>query len=208
MSACSAREEEEWRKQLDERISVEGVEALDGAHDANDMLALLSLNIKTLGNVYGQPESFARKISIRRALTLNPKAHQSQVIIKNTEARPNNTVSHSTASLPIARSQSLLSAANVPILSPRRSERAQLEHALSDVWTRDVLPYPGIGPKRIENPIRASATSVMRKLSMASIANSISKRSASISSAFTQPPRIASPSLRNRSTHLSESTLR
>jgi hypothetical protein len=67
-------------------------------------------------------------------------------------------------------------------LAPRRAERTRLETALEDVWTKDILPFPGMALRRAENPIRASANSVMRKLSMASIASNFSKRSPSFTS--------------------------
>jgi hypothetical protein len=53
---------------------------------------------------------------------------------------------------------------------------------MEDVWTKDVLPFPGMSNRRVENQIRASANSVMRKLSMASIASNFSRRSPSFSS--------------------------
>lgn len=54
-----------------------------------------------------------------------------------------------------------------------------MEHALTEVWTRDLLPYPGMSPNRGEHLIRTSATSMMRKLSRATMANSFTKRSTS-----------------------------
>lgn len=84
----------------------------------------------------------------------------------------------------INRSQSLLTTtARIPVLAPSRGERARLEALLSDVWTRDILPFPGITARsRSEHLVRASASSVMRKLSVVSIASSFSKRSASLAS--------------------------
>jgi hypothetical protein len=82
------------------------------------------------------------------------------------------------------RSQSHLSSAgHIPTLAPRRAERVRLEAALGDIWSRENLPYPGMPSRRMEAHIRASANSVIRKLSMASIANfSVSKRSNSFTS--------------------------
>ena len=56
-----------------------------------------------------------------------------------------------------------------------------MENTLSKVWTKDLIPFPGMGG-RSDHLIRASATSVMRKLSRASIASGFSKRSTSFSS--------------------------
>jgi len=57
----------------------------------------------------------------------------------------------------------------------------RLESLLADVWTRDILPFPGmISRTRGEHNVRSSASSIMRKLSVASIASNFSKRSNSI----------------------------
>lgn len=66
------------------------------------------------------------------------------------------------------------------MLAPPRGERARLEALLSDVWSREILPFPGMTMKsRSENLVRSSASTVMRKLSVASFASSFTKRSAS-----------------------------
>lgn len=74
---------------------------------------------------------------------------------------------------------SLLTTNNrIPVLAPPRGERAKLEALLSDVWTRDVLPFPGITARsRSEYLVKASASSMMRKLSVASITGSFGRRS-------------------------------
>ena len=104
-----------------------------------------------------------------------------QVIIKNTNAFKDIPPSASTTA--INRSQSLLTTNRIPILAPSRADRTRLEALLSDVWTRDVIPYPGMtGRARSEHLVRASASSMMRKLSVASIASNFTKRSVSIAS--------------------------
>lgn len=104
-----------------------------------------------------------------------------QVIIKNTNACKD--ISSSASSASINRSQSLLTTNRIPVLSPSRAERIRLEALLSDVWTREVLPFPGMtGRVRSEHLVRASASSMMRKLSVASIASNFTKRSGSIAS--------------------------
>lgn len=101
-----------------------------------------------------------------------------QVIIKNT-----NAFKESTSSTAINRSQSLLTTNRIPVLAPPRADRARLEALISDVWSRDVLPFPGMtGRARSEHLVRASASSMMRKLSVASIASNFTKRSGSLAS--------------------------
>jgi hypothetical protein len=105
------------------------------------------------------------------------------VILKNTSVVRDAPPSSSTTS--INRSMSLLTTNNnrIPILAPPRGERARLEALLSDVWTHDVLPFPGITARsRGEYLVKASATSMMRKLSVASITGSFGRRSHSQSS--------------------------
>lgn len=100
------------------------------------------------------------------------------MIIKNT-----NAFKESASCVNINRSQSLLTTNRIPVLAPSRAERIRLEALLADVWTRDILPYPGMtGRARGEHLVRASASSIMRKLSAASIASNFTKRSGSMAS--------------------------
>ena len=66
----------------------------------------------------------------------------------------------------------------LPTLAPDKNFRVRMEQALSGVWTRDTLPFPAMSASRSGQIFRAS-TSIMRRLSKASITSSPSKRSAS-----------------------------
>lgn len=147
-----------------------------------EMFSSLSLDVKSLGPVFGHADSLVRRMSVHRAATLGAKTNLAQVIIKNTQAQKPLDAPPTFSPGVMARSQSLLSSTHVPTLAPRRGERIRLEAALEEVWTKDMLPYPGMSNRRVENQIRASANSVMRKLSMASIASNFSRRSPSFSS--------------------------
>lgn len=64
------------------------------------------------------------------------------------------------------------------MLAPPRSERARLEVLLEDVWSQNIIPFPDtMSIARNEQLMRRSASTMMRKLSMANMA----KRSGSIS---------------------------
>lgn len=91
---------------------------------------------------------------------------------------------HAATSTSINRSQSLLTTnQRIPTLAPPRSERARIEALLGDVWSRDILPFPGMTNRsKGEHLVRSSASSVMRKLSVASIASSFSRRPGSLTS--------------------------
>ncbi|KAJ4292492.1 hypothetical protein N0V90_009154 [Kalmusia sp. IMI 367209] len=182
LSACSSHEEEVWKKQLRQRIVCETHDFVEGQSTMQDMFSSLSLDIKSIGPVFGHADSLVRRMSVHRAATLGSKTQLTQVIIKNTQAQKSPEPPPPFAPNLVTRSQSHLSTSHVPTLAPRRAERIRLETALEDVWTKDILPFPGMSNRRVENQIRASANSVMRKLSMASIASNFSRRSPSFSS--------------------------
>lgn len=122
----------------------------------------------------------ARKISIHRATTVSPKSPLCNVIVRNTSLEKDLQAS---ATATINRSQSLLAKGRVPVLAPSRGDRARLEALLSDVWTREVLPFPGMTVRaRNEHLIRTSAHSMIRKLSVTSITSQFTKRSTSLAS--------------------------
>lgn len=148
----------------------------------HDMYTSLSLDLKSLGPVFGHANSLVRRMSMHRAATMGAKSTSSQVIIKNTQAQKLSEAPQPFSPMMVTRSQSHMSSNLVQILAPRRAERMRLENTLEDVWTKDNLPFPGMSNRRYENQIRASANSVMRKLSMASIASNFSRRSPSFSS--------------------------
>ena len=182
LSACSSQEEEVWKTQLRERTVCETHDFVEGQSTMQEMLSSLSLDVKSLGPVFGHADSLVRRMSVHRAATLGAKTNLAQVIIKNTQAqRPLDNPSTFSPGV-MTRSQSLLSSNHIHTLAPRRAERIRLEIALEEVWTKDILPFPGMSNRRVEAQIRASANSVMRKLSMASIASNFSRRSPSFSS--------------------------
>lgn len=172
-----------WKQTLRSHIAAENSDIVEGRSCMQDLFSSLSIDLRCLGASFGTPDSLTRKMALRRAATVGPKMHLQQVIIKNTQAQKRPEVTQSTSSLPVGRSHSTMTSTSLmPTLAPRRGERIRLETAIGDVWTKESIPYPGMGPRRAENPIRASANSVMRKLSMASIASNFSKRSGSYNS--------------------------
>ncbi|KAI8960904.1 Dbl homology domain-containing protein, partial [Daldinia sp. FL1419] len=176
MTACSPKEEHEWRSRLTRHNSIE-------SYDLSEPIfySSISLDIKSLGTIFGKPGTVARRLSIHRATTVGPKSPLCQVILKNTSTMKDNS-----SSIPpqINRSQSLLTTnSRIPVLAPSRGERARLEALLADVWSRKVLPFPGITYRsKSEHLVRSSASTVMRKLSVASITSSFAKRSTSTAS--------------------------
>lgn len=182
LSACSSQEEDVWKTQLRQRSAYETQDFVEGQSNTQDMFSSLTLDMKSLGPVFGHTDSLVRRMSVHRAATLGAKTNTSQIIIKNTQAQKLPDSPPVFSPTMITRSQSHLSTNHIPTLAPRRAERIRLESMLEDVWTKDALPFPGMSNRRVENQIRASANSVMRKLSMASIASNFSRRSPSFSS--------------------------
>ncbi|KAH8130333.1 hypothetical protein FP744_10008965 [Trichoderma asperellum] len=175
MTACTPKEEMKWKSRL-ARPAREDQELR-----SPDIFSSLHINVKSLGTVFGKPGTLARRISIQRATTVGAaRPPLCQVILKNTNVLRDHS-SNSSAALAVNRSHSLLATTTrIPVLAPPRGERARLEALLSDVWSREVLPFPRMTVKsRGENLVRSSASTVIRKLSVASFASSFTKRSAS-----------------------------
>ncbi|PNS17392.1 Dynamin-binding protein [Sphaceloma murrayae] len=195
-AACSKTEFDAWKHQISGRIAVEKVHSNEGHGLSIEVRSPMTHDMRSVGKAYGRPCHFRRRVSVQRAATLGPLTELNQVIIKNTQAIGKDNDS-STTTLSIPRSQSVTAPSHIPVLAPRRSDRIHLEAILLDVWTRESLPFPGLGSKRGEYSMRASAGHVIRKLSMASITSNFSKRSTSYTS-ISQASSIDDRSLRSR----------
>ena len=182
MCACSLREEEQWK------ISIAECCAAYDQSTSPALYPILTFNIRPIGSIFDITASLTRNFPTRAA-TVNPRTSVTQVIIKNTYALKETGDTQQSGVISISRSQSLFSSSRIPVLAPRRADRIRMEQSLAEVWTRELLPYPGMGASRGEQIIRASASSVMRKLSMASIATSFTIRSVSLVSLAEQTPR-------------------
>ena len=173
--ACTSREEQQWRNDLHGRSR----ESEDDMEKVTCGQSMLSLDIKTLGFVFGQPGTLTRRQSIQRAATVSSRRNGHQVIIKNTNSLGENGEPPAPEPECVSRSQSLLSMHRTPTLAPKRAERQRIETAMSEVWTRDRLPFPGMTGNRGSYLIQRSATSVMRKISKASMTTTSTKRTVS-----------------------------
>ena len=182
LSACSSQEENSWKTHLLKLSTLESQKDFEDQLLSPSSYSVLLVDPKPLGNVYGQPGTLARRISIQRAGTVGGKTPVCQIFIKNTHALKDGVDQAVATDLPISRSKSLLSTNRIPILAPKRADRVRMEHDMSNVWTKDLLPYPGMSTTRGEHIIRASANSMMRKISKASVASGFSRRSTSAAS--------------------------
>ncbi|RSL76586.1 hypothetical protein CEP51_009829 [Fusarium floridanum] len=171
MSACSPNEETEWRSRLQRNRDLEQSEKPSVLYN------FLSIDIKSLGAIFRRPGTISRTASVSRATTV-PHSAQVHVILRNTSLVK--SAANTTGPVPtVGRSHSLVSSKpRIPVLAPPRSERARLEVLLEDVWSRNIIPFPDtMSIARNEQLMRRSASTMMRKLSIASMA----KRSGSIS---------------------------
>lgn len=125
--------------------------------------------MKSISAAFGKPGSFVRRMSVHRSATVGPNTDLNQVMIKNTQA-VKETMTTSNATLQLPRSQSTATPSHVQTLAPRRVDRIRLESLLVDVWS-PALPYPGMTVRRTDQ-WKGSADQIMRKLSIASLANS------------------------------------
>lgn len=177
LSACSPNEEHVWKANLAQKGDFDNSQDLSIIH--HNLSSDLAHDIKPLVGLYVQGQPLPRRISIRRAVTVGPKSQMCQVVLRNTvspeHAPPSNT---STTSIHMSRSHTQITPNHITLLCPRKSERIHLEIAMTDLYTKEALPFPGM--KGSDNPFRASAHSVMRKLSIASITSTFSRRSTSL----------------------------
>ena len=170
LCACSAREEQEWRALIQEHIcklaqaECQASSVRDSSGFENSVLCL---DIKALGPIFGLPGTIARQKSIQRALTVDGRRRACQVIIKDTFSLKETGDSPVGSPGVLARSRSLMSTNHIPYLIPRRGDRQRLEQKMSDVWTRDRLPYPGMTGRKGGHLIRTSTMSLMRRISLA-----------------------------------------
>ena len=134
--------------------------------------------ILPFAEAFGLPGTLARRFSTRRPATVGPRTALSQVVIRNTHSLRHTEKKSSDMSM--GRSQTVHLGPRIQTLAPRRLDRIHMEQDLADVWTRDLLTYPGMS-SRAESQIRASANTVMRRLSRAT-SNSFGKRSGSFTS--------------------------
>jgi hypothetical protein len=168
LSACSAKEEDAWKSHLLLQSNGENFDQIGKEPAARELFSTTSLELKPAGQIFGQPGTLARRLSIQRAATVGTKSNVYQIIIKNTHVAKDGSEQRYPLSPSMNRSQSLLMTHRIPVLAPKRSDRIRIENVLADVWTKDILPYPGMVAARGDQ-IKASANSVIRKLSLANM---------------------------------------
>lgn len=172
VSACSAREEAVWRKQILDRASAESRDYHEYSSTNLDLFASMNSDVKPIGTIFGRPGTLARHQSLHRSGS-DPKSDVANVIIKNTHALSEVICSHPSAPS-LNRSVSVLSMNWVTIFSPKRSERTFIEAKLVDVWTKDILPFGLMNPGIRK---RADPSNLIKRLSVVSLVSTVARKS-------------------------------
>jgi hypothetical protein len=178
--ACSAQEAVSWRSHIASGIDRAVSAVAQGTANIFELHSPLMEDIMSIEEI-NEKKGIQRFGSVRSTST-RIRSDQHHIIITNTQTYNETGHNFSQSSLRILRSQSSVVPSRTQTLAPRRSERYRLEKILADVWSHDLLPYPGLSRKK--DPFRTSANHVMRKFSIASITSnfSTSKRSTSYTS--------------------------
>ena len=175
LCAWNAREEEVWRKHLEERISLESKEwVCDGSPTQRTLFVRpIACNIEPSGNSGGYQGSLKRHWSFHGSVAPSSKIEPFVVSIQNTWAPsepPLQPRTRPTAGL--SRSSSVMNVTSLFTLSSKRSARTRLESSLIDVWSKDQLPLGAsswlLGPRKFSMgniPSMASITSTFGRKS-------------------------------------------
>lgn len=190
MTACNAKEENEWTKRLSEdQEHPTGADvwfAGDIDLDIESQCSLLSKGTKRLELRSYRKTDATSLDTVTSTQALQASASrgclsQKYVVLKNTTTLGRESSISKSSSGRVYRSKSLLTPSQMTVLTPAKADRTRLESLVRDVWSRKVLPFPGMVMRsRSENIMRTSASSMMRKLSVAGIASSLSKRSSGV----------------------------
>jgi hypothetical protein len=179
LTACSEKEESRWKEHLLKQSRNEQSCLLEDR--CTREFSVTSLALKPLSAVImaGQLHSLMRRSSVNGSLATNSSTECVRLLIKGTQALTQGSHSESYS---LGRSQSVQNPRQIAILAPKRQDRIRMEKSLSDVWTSDILPYPGMPTGRGEHLMRTSAGSFIRRLSSRS---PFTKRSSSLATTTT-----------------------
>lgn len=165
LSACSENEEVQWKENLSKQADISRHRPSEAMPDLRKHFMTV-LELKPLGTMVGQLNNPTRRSSIHGSLTMTMCPEIVHLIIKGTRAPPQPGQVPGPEEPAVSRSQSLMITDRTAILAPKKQDRIRIERSLADIWTRDVLPYPGMSLGKGDHIIRASAGSLMRRLSL------------------------------------------
>ncbi|KAF8427540.1 hypothetical protein EV426DRAFT_412402 [Tirmania nivea] len=145
LCAWNSREEEVWRKSVEERISIENRDWMCYGSPTQRTLFVrpIGCNIEPFGSSGGYQGSLKRHWSFHGSVSASPRIEPLIISIQNTWAPSEPALQPRTrTSAGLSRSSSVVNMNDILTLAPKRSTRSRLENALTDVWSKDQLP-PG-----------------------------------------------------------------
>lgn len=177
---CTELEAERWKSRLQEASARENQRQNERDHPLASSPDFLFLEVEEYANKPKVGGALSRGRFIRPFAKFTPPVQTVTVVIMNTyiPVRGEPTDSPHNAAMLANRSLLQVSTESHQTLVPERVDRIRMEQAMSEVWTRGTLPFPGMTTSRSGQLIRASA-SMMRKLSKTSVTSTPSKRSTS-----------------------------
>lgn len=152
LSASSATEEKQWKTEIMKAFA-EAEKAGQTMPPVSENYCFSFLNLAILEHLSECTSSLARKASTHTFAASRLSPGLQEVYIKKTN-NPNST--EDTGSIAeneqvgrtdfgqIGRAKSVHSKRGPIVLAPRRQDRVRLEKFVVNVYTRDVLPYPGM----------------------------------------------------------------
>jgi hypothetical protein len=160
LSASSAVEEKQWNTEL-LKASAAMVELGKQGTRERRKYSFLALHLAPLNRVQYAVSSLARRSSMD-SMSISRRSHVQHVVIKKTH-RPRN------AEEPATPVEGEIERAKIPaspgalVFTARRIDRIRLERLVADVYTKDLLPLPGMVLGRGDLFRRGS---IMRRLSL------------------------------------------
>lgn len=141
LGAASATEERQWKTEILKRTAALADTTKPGPAEPR-RFSFSSLDLAPLDRETRTAPSLARRTSMHSLGTSLVKPNLQHVVIKKTHC-PNFAAHASHIDGEMDRPK-IPSSQSAMILTARRHDRVRLERFISDVYTRDVLPFPGM----------------------------------------------------------------
>lgn len=180
-SASSAIEEKHWKAEILKCCAALAEMETPGGHSDPRRYVYLTLNLVGLGvgRMQYTVASLTRRTSMD-AMAISRKEQAKNVLIRKTNF-PHTYEDSSSLEEDIEQHSKTSETGQPNSVVAKRGERVRLERLISDVYTRDVLPMPGMIVGRTE---LFSRQSIMRRLSLHA---GFARRSSSVSATHSGP---------------------
>jgi hypothetical protein len=178
LSASSAVEEKQWNTEL-LKASAAMVELGQQGTRERRKYSFLALHLAPLNRVQYAVSSLARRSSMD-SMSISRRSHVQHVVIKKTH-RPRNAEELATPVEGEIERPKIPASPGALVFTARRIDRIRLERLIADVYTKDLLPLPGMVLGRGDLFRRGS---IMRRLSLHT---GFTKRSSSVRTSSSGP---------------------